>query len=125
MLCPLYPVYTKIILWQYLPYGKKYTILQNMNWDVKFSKKACKQLKKLPVKVQTIVQLLVTEMILKGPNLHGWPNYGKLKAKKSKDLFHCHLIKGKPTYVACWEIVDKKCKFIEVIYVGTHENAKY
>jgi hypothetical protein len=37
----------------------------------------------------------------------GWSNYGKLKGNK-EDLRHCHLIKGNPTYVCCWEVIDKK-----------------
>jgi hypothetical protein len=38
---------------------------------------------------------------------------------------HCHLRKGRPTYVACWRIIDKKTKQIEVYYVGSHEGAPY
>lgn len=50
-----------------------------------------------------------------------WSNYGPLK----KDEFHCHLRKGKPTYVACWRVLDKQVKIMEVYYVGTHEDAPY
>lgn len=32
---------------------------------------------------------------------------------------------GKPTYVACWYIKDKKVKIVEIYYVGTHEKAPY
>jgi hypothetical protein len=49
-------------------------------------------------------------------------NLGKLKGK-SKTLWHCHLVKGNPTYACCWELVEKKEKIIEVYYVGTHEKA--
>ncbi|MEA3429487.1 MAG: helix-turn-helix transcriptional regulator [Thermodesulfobacteriota bacterium] len=31
--------------------------------------------------------------------------------------------KGRPTYVAVWEVVDKKIRLVEVSYVGTHEKA--
>jgi hypothetical protein len=41
------------------------------------------------------------------------------------DKRHCHLIKGRPTYVACWEVKDPKNKILEVYYVGTHEKAPY
>ncbi len=54
------------------------------------------------------------------PETPNWPNYGKL----SKMHYHCHLKKGRPTYVACWT-ADKKSKTIEVYYVGTHEKAPY
>jgi hypothetical protein len=54
-----------------------------------------------------------------------WSNYGKLgRTKKNEDKRHCHLIKGNPTYVSCWE-VDKQRHLIEVYYVGTHEGAPY
>jgi hypothetical protein len=50
-----------------------------------------------------------------------WPNYGKL----SQIRRHCHLKKGHPTYVAVWEVRDRQVQIIEVLYVGTHENAPY
>lgn len=61
------------------------------------------------------------------PNQPNWPKYSPLKKDKRipDDSFHCHLKRGKPTYVACWRILDKKRKLIEVYYVGTHENAPY
>lgn len=34
-------------------------------------------------------------------------------------------IKGHPTYVAIWEIMDKEIRLIEVTYAGTHEKAPY
>lgn len=55
-----------------------------------------------------------------GPERFQWPNYGDLNGN-----YHCHLKKGKPTYVACWSVIDKKLKQIEIYYVGTHENAPY
>jgi hypothetical protein len=63
------------------------------------------------------------DLINKGPAI-SWPNYGKLQGKKG-DKRHCHLQKGKPIYVCCWEVIDKKRKIIEVYYVGTHEKAPY
>ncbi|ALC16317.1 hypothetical protein DSOUD_1538 [Desulfuromonas soudanensis] len=50
-----------------------------------------------------------------------WPNYSKLSA----DLHHCHLKKGKPTYVAVWREERNEIKLVEVIYAGTHEKAPY
>lgn len=65
------------------------------------------------------------DLINKGPIASDWPNYGKLHGKKGNDKRHCHLQRGKPTYVCCWEVIDKKRKIIEVNYVGTHEKAPY
>ncbi len=50
------------------------------------------------------------------------PNYRKLKGQT--DTHHCHLKKGKPTYVAVWQAF-KKLKQVVLTYVGTHENAPY
>jgi mRNA-degrading endonuclease RelE of RelBE toxin-antitoxin system len=95
-----------------------------MYWKVYFSEKAAKQARKLNKRVISILDLLVSDLRNKGgaPG-KGWPHYGKLKGKKI-DIRHCHLIRGKPTYVCCWEVKDK-LKEIEVNYVGTHENAPY
>ena len=57
----------------------------------------------------------------RGPVRGDWPNFSKL----GKNTYHCHLKKGKPTYVACWRMLDKSKKVIEVYYVGTHEKAPY
>lgn len=51
-----------------------------------------------------------------------WPNYGKL----GENRHHCHLKKGRPTYVAVWEVAETgEIRLIEVTYVGTHERAPY
>jgi len=93
-----------------------------MQWAVYFTRKAEKQAKKLKPRILAALDLFVTEMQIVGPSAgHKWPNFSKLNSK----LWHCHLVKGKPTYVCCWEIIDKKIKVIEVYYVGTHENAPY
>ena len=55
-----------------------------------------------------------------GPETPKWPNYSKL----GRMTYHCHLKKGRPTYVACWT-ANKKNKIIEVYYAGTHEKAPY
>ena len=47
------------------------------------------------------------------------------KAFKNPEIGEIDLIKGKPTYVCCWEVIDKQKKIIEVNYVGTHEKAPY
>jgi len=62
---------------------------------------------------------LFAEIRQSGPVRGNWPNYGKL----GSNLHHCHLKKGRPTYVVVW--VERSRGEIEVTYVGTHENAPY
>lgn len=92
-----------------------------MSWIVEVTQKVDKQLKKLPEKVRASVFALFLEIEAKGPVRGNWKNYGKL----GKNTHHCHIKKGKPTYVACWEVIDNKIKIVEVYYVGTHEKAPY
>ena len=96
----------------------------NAPWTIK-SKKADKQVGKLSKNVLFMLRLLFEDLANKGPAVSDWPNYGKLRGKKGVDKRHCHLKKGNPTYVCCWEVIDKKRKIIEVYYVGTHEKAPY
>lgn len=71
-----------------------------MKWTVNFSRLAGKQAKKLSNSAFESLRLLVKDLEFNGPAPgEGWDNYGKLKGNKNKDLRHCHLIKGKPTYV--------------------------
>ena len=88
-------------------------------WKVELSGKAKKCRKDLPKCVYKILVQLVLEL-KNGPEKPTWSNYGKLGTV----TYHCHLKKGRPTYVACWT-ADKKNKVIEVYYAGTHEKAPY
>ena len=95
-------------------------------WSVRFSTKAEKQYEKLKKNgsrpsINDSIDWLVLELISEGPERFNWPNYDKL----SGATYHCHLKKGKPTYVACWVVLDDKLKQIEIYYVGTHEGAPY
>ncbi len=96
-------------------------------WKVRLSKSAEKQYEKLKKSgskkpsIIDVIDFLIVELIQKGPERVDWPNYSKL----SQDTYHCHLKKGRPTYVACWKVFDSKLNQIEVYYVGTHENAPY
>jgi hypothetical protein len=92
-----------------------------MKWSVSESRKALKQKDKLPEEIQTLLVLLEKEIEVLGPVRGNWPNYSKL----GKDLHHCHLRNGRPTYVACWEVTSKEIKLVEVYYVGTREKAPY
>jgi len=96
-----------------------------MKWNVTFTKKAAKQVISLSERVQFVLQVLVDDLIVKGPAPGlNWPNYGKLHGKKQDDKRHCHLIKSNPTYVCCWEVYKSERR-IEVYYVGSHEKAPY
>jgi mRNA-degrading endonuclease RelE of RelBE toxin-antitoxin system len=92
-----------------------------MQWNVNLSKKAVKQLKKLPENVKTSLIALIRDIQESGPVRGNWPNYSRLGPKRH----HCHLKKGKTTYVAIWQVVDKEIHIVEVSYVGTHEKAPY
>ncbi len=92
-----------------------------MAWTVHISAKAQKELRGLPEIVKRALALLLADMEDTGPVRGDWPNYGKLGPARH----HCHLKKGKPTYVAVWIEDQGKVKVIEVTYVGTHEKAPY
>lgn len=94
-------------------------------WTVELTKNADKQQRKLPLKIRELLFLLISEIELDGPGVKNWPNFGKLKGRLNQ--YHCHLKKGHPTYVACWELRsgNKEFRLIEVYYVGTHEKAPY
>ncbi|QLA15372.1 type II toxin-antitoxin system RelE family toxin [Desulfolutivibrio sulfoxidireducens] len=92
-----------------------------MAWTVTLTAKVKKALGKLPANVRDIFVLLQRDLELHGPTRGDWPNYSKLGAQRH----HCHLRKGRPTYVAVWEIRKDEIRLIEVTYVGTHENASY
>ncbi|SRR5579883_436113 len=95
-----------------------------IKWQVNPTKSVDKEALKLNKNILSKLYFLFNELSIRGPALFDWPNYGKLKGQKG-DKRHCHLQKGKPTYVCCWEVIDKKSRIIEVYYVGTHEKAPY
>ena len=92
-----------------------------MNWQVVIRTRAAKQLQRLPHTVRQRYLVLAQELATQGPIRGNWPNYSKLNDLRH----HCHLKKGRPTYVAVWEVRDSQQRIIEVLYVGTHENAPY
>ena len=92
-----------------------------MRWTVLETRKAVKQKESLPEPIQELLITLEKEIEVSGPVSGSWPNYSKL----GKNLHHCHLKNGRPTYVACWEVRDKKTKIVEIYYVGSRENAPY
>jgi mRNA-degrading endonuclease RelE of RelBE toxin-antitoxin system len=92
-----------------------------MTWTVEIVRRALKQVDLLPATARESLTDLIRDMELHGPVRGNWPNYSRL----SKDRHHCHIRRGKPTYVAIWEVTDKEIKLIEVTYAGTHEKAPY
>ena len=99
---------------------------ESVNWVVVYANKAVRQRSRLPKKIQEMLDLLVMEIEKCGPLRSNWPHFGPLKGKGLPEhTYHCHIKSGRPTYVSCWFIIDKKLKQVEVFYVGTHENAPY
>ena len=93
------------------------------DWTVGATGKARKQLGRLPPDITDALSALWLDLKFSGPVQPHWPNYGKLKGRK--DEYHCHLNKGRPTYVVVWKVLDKQIRLMEIYYVGTHENAPY
>ena len=92
-----------------------------MGWKVAFTKRSRKQKEKLPRRVQEVLFQLLREIEKAGPIRGDWPHYSKLSGGKH----HCHLKKGKPTYVAVWREMEGEIRLVEVLYAGTHEKAPY
>jgi mRNA-degrading endonuclease RelE of RelBE toxin-antitoxin system len=90
-------------------------------WTVNLSSKARKNRRKLPASIEEAFKVLLAELEVSGPNRANWANYSKL----GPHVHHCHIRKGRPTYVAVWSVENSKIRIIEVTYVGTHENAPY
>ena len=90
-------------------------------WKVKAHSRVQKALKTLPEPVRLAFRRLALDLKANGPVAGNWPNYGKL----GENQHHCHLKKGRPTYVSVWWEIKEETKLIEVTYVGTHEKAPY
>ncbi len=96
-------------------------IKNKVKWAVIFHRQVVKALPTLPEAVCARFGVLSREIEELGPVRGNWKNYGKLL----KNQHHCHLRAGRPTYVACWEVLDLEKRIVEVYYVGTHEKAPY
>jgi mRNA-degrading endonuclease RelE of RelBE toxin-antitoxin system len=95
-------------------------------WAVNLSAPAVKMVKKMPEKVISLLTALIGDIEENDPIQKEWADFGSLAKSKRipENVYHCHLKKGRPTYVVCWQ-VNKERKIVEVFYVGTHENAPY
>jgi hypothetical protein len=89
-------------------------------WHVVLSRKTAKVFPKLPERIKETLALLIADIEEGGPVRGDWPNYSKL----GPNTHHCHLKKGKPTYVAVWVETEVGVQ-VEVTYAGTHEKAPY
>lgn len=92
-----------------------------MNWTVTIARKLQKQIGRLPGSVKKGLVALIRDIETQGPVRGNWPNYSSLK----RGRHHCHVKKGRPTYVAVWEVKSKEIKLVEITYAGTHEKAPY
>ena len=93
-------------------------------WTVIFSRKADKQKGKLPSDIAESLFLLRKDLEIRGPTVSSWPHFGKIVGSKSGH-YHCHLNKGRPTYVVVWQIVNRVIRVLEIQFVGTHEKVDY
>jgi len=82
-------------------------------------RKTARSVGELPVRVRQALDFLINDIRLGGPVRGDWPNYSRLDGSRH----HCHLKKGRPTYVAVWRVVDAGT--VEIDYAGTHEKAPY
>ena len=92
-----------------------------MDWTVTIPKRVAKQAQGLPAAVRDAVRQLLLDIRESGPVQPRWPNFGKIVGKS--DCHHCHVRKGRPTYVVVWRVTAENT--VEVSYAGTHEGANY
>ncbi|NLK46037.1 MAG: hypothetical protein GX297_05215 [Treponema sp.] len=88
-----------------------------MTYTVTIQKKALKDIKKAPDRIQRKFDLLVEDLEASGLVQSTWPNFSLL----GKFSYHCHLDHH---WVACWRH-EKETILIEVYYAGSRENAPY
>ena len=69
-----------------------------MQWNVTLKGQAEKQALKLPGKVLDALMALMVDIRNHGPVRGNWLNYSKLTGNRH----HCHLKRGRPSYVAVW-----------------------
>lgn len=93
-------------------------------WKVELTAKAGKLKANLPTRIEERLDALTFAIELTGPVQPTMPHFGKLKNRPG-EVYHCHLNKGRPTYVVVWQVKDRLILLVEVTYVGTHENAPY
>ena len=96
---------------------------QNGTWSVGITGKARKNKDSLPPEILFAFMALFKALKQDGPAQPRRRNFGKIEGQKN--TWHCHLNSRRPTYVVVWKVLSKQEKRMEIIYVGTHENAPY
>lgn len=91
-------------------------------WTIRKNARARKGEESLPAKFRTILVSIIGTLERTGKAV-SFPNYGPLK-QCGKNVYHCHMNSGKPTYVMIWT-VDPSERTISITYIGTHEKAPY
>ena len=98
-----------------------------MAYKVTLTKQAAKKAARIKGRAKNSLRALLEELRDEGPYQPEWPHFSKLRGRKNE--WHCHLNRGRPTYVVCWRLIKKKGKKneeeIEVFYAWTHEGAPY
>jgi mRNA-degrading endonuclease RelE of RelBE toxin-antitoxin system len=95
-----------------------------MKWTVELTAKVNKQKERLPQRIRARLNALLHAIEADGPLQPSMPHFGKLRNQPG-EWYHCHLNRGRPTYVAVWQVKDKTAVLVEVTYAGTHEKAPY
>ncbi len=70
-----------------------------MKWEVDLGNGVEKKVAKLPQTIRDILSDLITDLETKGPIQPEWPNFSPLNKGKKIAAYHCHLKKGKPTFL--------------------------
>jgi len=92
------------------------------SWVVNLSNRVLKCEGRLSEKMQGTFRKLVTQLTDYGMP-KDFSHYGALP-QKGPDVYHCHLNNGRPTYVVIWT-TNKTSKCIDILFLGTHEKARY
>jgi hypothetical protein len=80
-----------------------------MSWTVEVNRRMQRQIVALPLRVQQSLVALLRDIETAGPVRGNWPNYSTL----GRGRHHRHLKKGRPTYVAVWEVIDRERRIID------------
>lgn len=92
-------------------------IRMTSKWKVELSRQAKKQYKLLfhsgqkKPSIIDVIDALIIDLERRGPELRDWPHYGIIHESKQRSYYHCHLRKGHPTYVTCWEVVNEDAPY--------------
>jgi hypothetical protein len=71
-----------------------------MAWEIRFTARVRKQKDKLPESIALRLEALAKAIMATGPKQPSMPHFGRFRNWPG-EVYHCHLNKGRPTYVAC------------------------